>query len=207
MEVSYVDDKFIKYSVEKHSNNDYQLNLKYLENINKHFEFIVCDIWDRKDLFLKCSRSVDYDNYIKRFNILCELIKDFFKNIENGELKDISNFIFPIEYVFNISEVKKSFNYYKGFTRCCHGIFLKKENDKKIVDSYEKNFKYLELLLSKIRIEDDFGNLDSLLPKERLYLKDEFVLKVCNNVIRLDPISSEYPTFEEYHKTKNNLNN
>lgn len=82
---------------------------------------------------------------------------------------------------------------------------MDKENDKKIVDSYEKNFKYLELLLSKIRIEDDFGNLDSLLPKERLYLKDEYVLKVCNNVIRLDPISSEYPTLEEYHKSKNNV--
>lgn len=185
--------------------NDYQSNLKYLENINKHFEFIVCDIWDRKDLFIKCRDVVDNDDYVKRFNILYELIKDFFKKIEDGELKDISNFIFPIEYVFNIFEVKKSFHYYKSFIRCCHGISHEKENDQKIVDSYEKKFKYLELLLSKIRIEDDFGKLDSLLPKKRLYLKEEYVLKVCNNVIRLDPISSEHPTLEEYHKSKNNL--
>ena len=73
---------------------------------------------------------------------------------------------------------------------------------KKIVDCYERNIEYLELLLSKIRIEDDFGKLDSLLPKERLYLKEEYVLKVCNNFIKLDPISSKYPTLEEYHKSK-----
>ena len=188
--------------MEHHCTTNFISNLKYLENINKHFEFIVCDIWDRKSLFIKCSNAVDYDDYIKRFNILYELIKDFFKKIEDGELKDISNFIFPIEYVFNIFEVKKRFNYYKSFTRCCHGIFLNKENDKKIVDCYERNIEYLELLLSKIRIEDDFGKLDSLLPKERLYLKEEYVLKVCNNFIRLVPISSEYPTLEEYHKSK-----
>lgn len=189
--------------------NDYSINLKdylsevkYLEIINKHFEFIVCDIWDRQRLFIKCSHAVDHDDYIKRFNILYELIKDFFKKIEDGELKDISNFIFPIEYVFNIFEVKKRFNYYKAFTRCCHGIFNNKENDKKIVDSYEKKFEYLEVLLSKIRIEDDFGKLESLLPKKRLYMKEDYVLKVCNDVIRLDPISSEYPTLEEYHKSK-----
>ena len=193
--------------MEQHCNNDYQSSLKYLENINKHFEFIVCDIWDRKRLFIKCSHAVDHDDYIKRFNILYELVKDFFKKIEDGELKDISNFIFPIESLYNIFEVKKSFHYYKSFTRCCHGIFMNKENDKKIVDCYERNFEYLYLLLSKIRIEDDFGKLESLLPKKRLYLKDEFVLKVCNNVIRLDPITSEYPTLEEYHKTKNNLTN
>ena len=191
--------------MEQYCSNDYKSNLKYLENINKHFEFIVCDIWDRKDLFIKCSRAVDHDDYIKRFNILYELIKDFFKKIEDGELKDISIYIFHLKYVFNIFEVKRRFHYYKGFTRCCYGIFNNKENDKKIVDSYEKKFKYLELLLSKIRIEDDFGKLDSLLPKERLCLKEEYVLKVCNNVIRLDPISSEHPTLEEYHKSKNNL--
>ena len=194
--------------MEQYCTTEYKRDLKYLEDINKHFEFIVCDIWDRKRLFIKCSHAVDHDDYIKRFNLLSELIKIFLKNLEEvKELEDLNHYIFPIENLYNIFEVKKSFHYYKSFIRCCYGIFMDKENDKKIVDSYEKNFKYLELLLSKIRIEDDFGNLDSLLPKERLYLKDEFVLKVCNNVIRLDPISSEYPTFEEYHKTKNNLNN
>lgn len=192
--------------MEQYCTTEYKRDLKYLEDINKHFEFIVCDIWDRKRLFIKCSHAVDHDDYIKRFNLLSELIKIFLKNLEEvKELEDLNHYIF--ENLYNIFEVKKSFHYYKSFIRCCYGIFMDKENDKKIVDSYEKNFKYLELLLSKIRIEDDFGNLDSLLPKERLYLKDEFVLKVCNNVIRLDPISSEYPTFEEYHKTKNNLNN
>ena len=181
---------------------DYLSEVKYLEIINKHFEFIVCDIWDRTDLFLKCSRSVDHDDYIKRFNILYELIKDFFKKIEDGELKDISNFIFPIEYVFNIFEVKLSLNYYKDFIRCCHGIFNDKENDKKIVDSYKKKFECLKVLLSKIRIEDDYEKLQSLLPKKRLYLKEEYVLKVCNKVIRLDPISSEHPTLSEYYKSK-----
>ena len=184
---------------------EYKLNLKYLENINKHFEFIVCDIWDRKSLFIKCANAVDHHDYIKRFNILYELIKDFFKKIEDGELKDINNFIFYIEHVFNIYEVKKYLHYYKSFIRCCHGIFRNKENDKKIVDCYERNFEYLELLLSKIRIEDDIEKLISLLPKKRLYLKEEFVLKVCNGVITLDPISSEYPTLEEYHKSENNL--
>ena len=38
-------------------------------------------------------------------------------------------------------------------------------------------------------------------------MKEDYVLKVCNDVIRLDPISSEYPTLEEYHKSKNNLSN
>ena len=33
-------------------------------------------------------------------------------------------------------------------------------------------------------------------------MKEEYVLKVCGNVICLDPISSEYPTLEEYHKSK-----
>ena len=99
--------------MEQHCNDypsnlkDYLREVKYVENINKHFEFIVCDIWDRKRLFIKCSHAVDNDDYIKRFNILYELIKDFLKKIEDGELKDISNFIFPIEYVFNIFEVKK----------------------------------------------------------------------------------------------------
>ena len=98
---------------------------------------------------------------------------------------------------------------YKSFNRCCNSLFMDKENDKKILDSYEKNFKYLELLLSKIkfRFEDDHRKFKLLLPKERLYLTDEFVLKVCNGLIRLDPISSEYPTLEEYHKSKNNLTN
>ena len=193
--------------MEQYCSNDYKSNLKYLENINKHFEFIVCDIWDRKDLFIKCRNVVDNDDYVKRFNILYELIKDFFKKIEDGELKDISNFIFPIEYVFNIFEVKKSFHYYKSFIRCCHGISHEKENDKKLVDCYERNFEYLEILFSKIKIEYDIGKLKLLLPKERLYLKEEYVLKVCNGVIRLDSISSEYPTLEEYHKSKNNLSN
>ena len=31
---------------------------------------------------------------LKRFEILYELIKDFLKKIEDGELKDISKFIF-----------------------------------------------------------------------------------------------------------------
>ena len=191
--------------MEQYCTTEYKRDLKYLENINKHFEFIVCDIWDRKRLFIECRDAVDHDDYIKRFNILYELIKDFLKKIEDGELKDISNYIFHLKYVFNIFEVKRRFNYYKSFIRCCHGIFNNKENDQKIVDSYEKKFKYLELLLSKIRIEDDFGKLESLLPKKRLYLKEEYVLKVCNNVIKLDPISSEYPTLEEYHKSKNNV--
>ena len=43
--------------------------------------------------------------------------------------------------------------------------------------------------------------------RKRLYMKEDYVLKVCNDVIRLDPISSEYPTLEEYHKSKNNLTN
>ena len=172
--------------MEQYCSNDYKLNLKYLENINKHFEFIVCDIWDRKKLYIYCRDVVDYDDYIKRFNVLYEIIKDLFKKIEDGELQDISNFIFPIEYVFNIFEVKNSFIYYKCFTRCCHGIFRNKENDQKIVDCYEKNFKYLELLLSKIRIECDLKKFQSLLPKERLYLKEEDFLKIYNNAIKSD---------------------
>ena len=194
--------------MEQYCTTEYKRDLKYLEDINKHFEFIVCDIWDRKDLFIECSHAVNHDDYIKRFNILSELIKFFLKCLEEiKELEDLDNYIFPIKKLYNIFEVKKSFHYYKSFIRCCCGIFLNKENDKKIVDSYEENFKYLELLLSKIRIEDDFGNLDSLLSKERLYLKEEYVLKVCNNFIKLDPISSKYPTLEEYHKSKNNLSN
>ena len=195
--------------MEQHCNNDYQSNLKYLENINKHFEFIVCDIWDRKRLFIKCSHAVDHDDYIKRFNLLSKLIKDFFKKIQYGELKKLNYFVFSIESLYNIFEVKKSFNYYKSFIRCCHGIFINKENDKKIADCYERNFEYLDLLLSNINFifQDDYTRFELLLPKERLYLKDEYVLKVCNNVIRLDPITSEYPTLEEYHKTKNNLTN
>ena len=201
--------------MEQHCNNDYPSNLKdyllevkYLENINKHFEFIVCDIWDRKDLFIKCRDVVDNDDYVKRFNILYELIKDFFKKIEDGELKDIINFIFPIEYVFNIFEVKKLFNYYyKSFIRCCHGISLKKENDKKLLDLYERNIKYLVLLFDKINVEFNTEKFESLISGKRLYLKEEYVLKVCGNVICLDPISSKYPTLEEYHKSKNNLSN
>ena len=187
--------------MEQHCTTEYKRNLRYLENINKHFEFIVCDIWDRKRLFIKCSHAVDHDDYIKRFNLLSELIKYFLKSLEEvNELEDLDNYIFPIKSLYNIFEVKKSFHYYESFIRCCHGIFMNKENDKKIVDCYERNFEYIDILLFKIRIEDDFGKLESLLPKERLYLKDEFVLKVCNNVIRLDPISSEYPALEEYHK-------
>ena len=61
--------------------NYYLSNLKevkYVENINKHFEFIVCDIWDRPRAFIKCRDAVDNKDYVKRFNILYELIKDFF---------------------------------------------------------------------------------------------------------------------------------
>ena len=177
-------------------------NIKEIfSNINKHFEFIVCDIWDRKDLFIKCSNVVDKDDYIKRFTILYELIKDLLKKIEDGEI-DISNFIFPIDYVFNISEVKSSLHYYKSFIKCCYGIYRDKENDKELIDLYEKHFEYLKLLLSKIRIENNFEKEDSLISKERLYLKEEYVLKVCGSVIKLDPISSKYPTLEEYHKSK-----
>ena len=181
---------------------DYLKEVKYVENINKHFEFIVCDIWDRKRLFIECRDAVDHDDYIKRFNILYELIKDFLKKIEDGELKDISNFIFSLDYIFNIFEVKISFNYYKSFIRCCHGISIKKENDKKILDCYERNIKYLQLLFSKINVEDNIKKLVSLLPKKRLYLKEEYILKVCNNIIRLDPISSKNISFEEYMKKK-----
>ena len=179
------------------------LNIKEIfSNINKHFEFIVCDIWDRKDLFIKCSNVVDKDDYIKRFTILYELIKDLLKKIEDGEI-DISNFIFPIDYTFNIFEVKSSLNYYKSFIKCCYGIYNNnKENDKELIDLYEKHFKCLKLLLSKIRIENNFEKEDSLISKERLYLKEEYVLKVCGSVIKLDPISSKYPTLEEYHKSK-----
>ena len=200
MEQSYVVDN---------SNNDYKLIFKYLEIINQHFEFIVCDIWDRKSLFIKCANAVDHHDYIKRFNILYELIKDFFKKIEDGELEDPDIFYFNIENLYNIFEVKKSYHYYKSFTRCCHGIFKDKENDKKIVDSYEKKFKYLDLLISKINFifRDEIRNLDLLISKERLYMKEEFVLKVCDGVIELDPISSDYSTLEEYHKSKNNLSN
>lgn len=158
--------------MEQHCNDypsnlkDYLREVKYIENINKHFEFIVCDIWDRKSLFIECRNVVDYYDYVKRFNFLYELIKDFLKKIEYGELKDISNFIFPIDYVFNIFEVKDSFNYYyKSFIRCCHGIKLKKENDKNLVDCYERNIKYLNLLFSKINVEDNCKKLVSLLPK------------------------------------------
>ena len=193
--------------MEQYCCSEYISIFKYVENINKHFEFIVCDIWDRKSLLIECRNAVDKDDYVKRFEILYELIKDFLKKIEDGELKDISKFIFPIDYVFNIFEVKKSFHYYKSFIRCCHGIKLEKENDKKLLDLYERNIKYLVLLFDKINVEFNTEKFESLISGKRLYLKDEFVLKVCNNVIRLDPISSEYPTFEEYHKTKNNLNN
>lgn len=187
---------------------DYLREVKYVENINKHFEFIVCDIWDRKSLLIECRNAVDKDDYVKRFEILYELIKDFLKKIEDGELKDISKFILPIDYVFNIFEVKKSLrSYYRSFIRCCHGIKLEKENDKKLLDLYERNIKYLVLLFDKINVEFNTEKFESLISGKRLYLKEEYVLKVCNNVIRLDPISSEYPTFEEYHKTKNNLNN
>lgn len=170
-------------------------------NINKHFEFIICDIWDRKDLFIECGRAIDYDDYIKRFSILCELIKDLLKKIEDGEL-DISNFIFPIEYIFNISEVKSSLSYYKGFIKYCHGIWGKDKYNKNLIDIYEKHFQYLNLLLSKMKFENYFEKLESLLPKERLYLKEEYVLKVCGSVIKMDPISSKYPTLEEHRKLK-----
>lgn len=170
--------------MEQHCNDypsnlkDYLIEVKYVQNINKHFEFIVCDIWDRKSLFIECRNVVDYDDYIKRFNILYELIKDFLKKIEDGEIKDISNFIFSLDNVFNIFEVKDSFNYYyKGFIRCCHGISNKKENDKKIVDCYERNIKYIKLLFSKIKVENNYKKLTSLLPKKRLYLKEEYIFK------------------------------
>ena len=139
--------------MEQHCNS-YINEVKYVENINKHFEFIVCDIWDRKRLLTECRNAVNNDDYVKRFEILYELIKDFLKKIEDGELKDISNFIFPIYYVFNIFEVKTSFiSYYKSFIRYCHGIKLDKENDKKLLDLYERNIKYLVLLLDKINVE------------------------------------------------------
>ena len=187
---------------------DYLREVKYVENINKHFEFIVCDIWDRKSLLIECRNAVDKDDYVKRFEILYELIKDFLKKIEDGELKDISNFIFPIDYVFNIFEVKTSLrSYYRSFIRCCHGIKLDKENDKKLLDLYERNIKYLVLLFDKINVEFNSEKFASLISGKRLYLKEEYVLKVCNNVIKLDPISSKYPTLEEYHKSKNNLSN
>ena len=140
--------------------------------------------------------------------ILYELIKDFLKKIEDGELKDISNFIFPIDYVFNIFEVKTSLrSYYRSFIRCCHGIKLDKENDKKLLDLYERNIKYLVLLFDKINVEFNSEKFASLISGKRLYLKEEYVLKVCGNVICLDKVSSKYPTLEEYHKSKNNLSN
>lgn len=192
--------------MEKHCNDypsnlkDYLKEVKYVENINKHFEFIVCDIWDRKRLFIKCRNVVDFDDYIKRFEILYELIKDFLKKIEDGEIKDISNFIFSLDYVFNIFEVKISFNYYKSFIRCCHGISNKKENDRKILDCYKRNINYLQILFSKIKVEYDFKKLESLLPKKRLYLKEEYILKLCNNIIGLDPISSKSIFLRIYEK-------
>ena len=45
---------------------DYLREVKYVENINKHFEFIVCDIWDRKSLLIECRNAVDKDDYVKK---------------------------------------------------------------------------------------------------------------------------------------------
>ena len=176
----------------------YLKETKYLININNHFEFIVCDIWDRKKLFLICSNAVNVEDYIKRFEILYKLIEVFLKNLEDSKFKNINNFIIPIKFVFNILEVKNSFNYYKNFIRRCHGI-IKKNSDKKILDLYDKNIKCLKIFFSKIIIEDDIKKLNLLLSrnlslqfysKKRLYLKEEYVLKLCKNIIKLEPKSS-----------------
>ena len=145
---------------------DYLEEIKYLENINKHFEFIVCDIWDRKKLFIEYVNDfVDVGDYIKRFEILYVLIKDFLEKIESGKLKDFGKIIFNIDYVFNLYEVALSFSYYNCLIRRSHGV--KSEFTRSFKDRYpdlnddtkkylyERNIKYLELLLSKLRFEDN----------------------------------------------------
>ena len=100
--------------MEQHCNDypsnlkDYLREVKYIENINKHFEFIVCDIWDRKSLFIECRNVVDYYDYVKRFNFLYELIKDFSKKIE-------FLFFFSFIFFFKILKILKIFKNFQNF--------------------------------------------------------------------------------------------
>ena len=138
-------------------------------NINNHFEFIVCDIWDVKKHLRDYYIAVDYDDYIKRFSILYDLMKDILKKIEDGEL-DISKYILYDEHVFNINEVKKSLSYYENLFPYCHGIFGKDKYNQHLIDLHQKHIDCLKLFLSKININININNEKTFLSKEKNYI-------------------------------------
>ena len=172
---------------------------KMIININNYFEFIVCDIWDKKFHMKSYYEVVDYDDYIKRFITLYDLIKNFIKKIEDGEI-DISEYTISNEFTFNIYEVKSSLDYYEELISYCYGIWGKDEYNQELIDLYKEHIACLKLFVSKIKIIKIFDSEMLLSKLKKLYLKDYVQKVVGSHLIGFKPISSKYPTVEEFKK-------
>ena len=112
---------------------------------------------------------IDYDKEFKSYKLdkIMRSIKGFLRAQEKGKLKDVSNFKFNDDDIYNIIELKKSLPEYYCFIQNFYDWERANADDEEDVNrkttvSRYQIYKYdLELFLSKLNIEIVYSDSDS----------------------------------------------
>ena len=135
---------------------EYKREYQFIRGINKELEYII-------------DFMIDYDKEFKSYKLdkIMRSIKGFLRAQEKGKLKDVSNFKFNDDDIYNIIELKKSLPEYYCFIQNFYdweraNADDEEDDNKKTTVSRYQIYKYdLELFLSKLNIEIVYSDNDS----------------------------------------------
>ena len=82
---------------------EYKREYQFIRGLNKEFRYLIDKLDNLNNGLFESNTSNRIKNFMKRF----------LKAQERGKLKDISDLVFPIEYLDNINFINKKFGYYK----------------------------------------------------------------------------------------------
>ena len=129
---------------------EYKREYLFIRSLNKEFEY-----------FINFMRYDDVEYKPHKVDRIMGFVKTFLRAQQKGRLKDISDFEFDYDDIYNIIKFKKNLPEYYYIIQNLHDWSKYEYDGKTTVSRYEIYKHDLELFLSNFNDEFDYGESDS----------------------------------------------